>query len=57
MPLLTGNEEIDIDDLLLIINSWGWTGTPSTIAAGITRDGVVDIDDLLAVINEWGPCP
>jgi hypothetical protein len=51
---ITGkNGAVDIDDLLLVINSWGGgAGSP----ADITGNGVVDIDDLLAVINGWGPC-
>jgi hypothetical protein len=56
-PEVLGDNTVNIDDLLVIINSWDWTGTPGTIAADITGDGVVDIDDLLAVINDWGPCP
>jgi hypothetical protein len=56
-PEVLGDNSVNIDDLLVIINSWDWTGTPGTIAADITGDGVVDIDDLLAVINDWGPCP
>jgi hypothetical protein len=56
-PEVLGDNSVNIDDLLVIINSWDWTGTPSTIAADITRDGVVDIDDLLEIVNAWGPCP
>jgi uncharacterized protein YjiK len=49
---VTGNQVIDIDDLLTVINAWGSTGGP----ADVTGNGVVDIDDLLAVINAWGAC-
>jgi hypothetical protein len=56
-----GSDFVDIDDLLEVINSWGWTGVPGSIAADVAPegagDGVVNIDDLLAVINAWGPCP
>lgn len=47
-----GNGVVDIDDLLVIINNWGWTFS----AGDITGNGNVDIDDLLIVINAWGPC-
>ena len=44
---------VNIDDLLLVINTWGATGTS---AGDINHDHIVNIDDLLAVINGWGPC-
>jgi hypothetical protein len=48
-----GNDVVDVDDLLLVINSWGaCAGCP----ADITGNDVVDVDDLLAVINAWGAC-
>jgi hypothetical protein len=44
---------VDIDDLLMVISSWG----PCTSCeADINSSGAVDIDDLLAVIRAWGPC-
>lgn len=50
---VTGDGFINIDDLLLVINSWGQgAGSPGDV----TGNGVVDIDDLLAVINAWGGC-
>lgn len=53
-PDITGNQTVDVDDLLAVINSWGpCAGCP----ADITGNGVVDVDDLLAVINGWGACP
>jgi hypothetical protein len=51
-PSGRGNGVVDIDDLLLVINSWGNAGGP----ADINGSGMVDIDDLLAVINAWGMC-
>jgi hypothetical protein len=50
---VTGNEVVDIDDLLAVINAWGSAGSTP---ADITGNGVVNVDDLLAVINAWGPC-
>jgi hypothetical protein len=52
---------IDVDDLLILINSWGECGTPPTLCAADIAppdgNGLVDVDDLLTVINRWGPCP
>jgi hypothetical protein len=48
---ITGNNIVDTDDLLAVINSWGTNG-----AGDITGNGNVDTDDLLAVINAWGAC-
>ena len=48
-----GNGQVDVDDLLLVINSWGkCDGCP----ADITGNNIVDVDDLLEVINGWGIC-
>jgi probable HAF family extracellular repeat protein len=53
-PLPDGNGTVNIDDLLLVINSWGMTGL---MPADINHDLLVNIDDLLMVINTWGTCP
>jgi hypothetical protein len=50
---VTGNGTVNVDDLLLVINNWGQTGSNP---ADVTGNGVVNIDDLLAVINAWGAC-
>jgi hypothetical protein len=52
-----GNNEVDVDDLLAVINAWGdCEAPPSNCAGDIVETGVVDVDDLLAVINAWGRC-
>lgn len=53
-PLPSGNDVVDVDDLLSIINAWGLTGERPE---DVTDNNVVDVDDLLEVINAWGPCP
>jgi hypothetical protein len=52
------NGFVDVDDLLLVINTWGKGGGdgPGDIAPGC-GNGTVDVDDLLAIINAWGSCP
>jgi glucose/arabinose dehydrogenase len=56
------NEKVDIDDLFLVISSWGpCPAPPLDCHADIIRTGssagIVNVDDLFAVINAWGPCP
>ena len=48
----TGDGNVDVDDLLLVINSWGPCAPPC--AADLNFTEVADVDDLLAVINNWG---
>jgi hypothetical protein len=49
-----GDGLVNIDDLLLVINSWGkGAGSPGDV----NGSGLVNIDDLLTVINAWGACP
>lgn len=57
-----GDGVVNVDDLLLVINSWGFcppppADCPGDIAPPPSGNGVVNVDDLLAVINNWGPCP
>lgn len=57
-----GNQVINIDDLLTVINSFGTVGPSPCDAAPDNGDGtygnnIVNIDDLLAVINSFGACP
>jgi hypothetical protein len=42
---------VDVDDLLLILSSWGGTG-----GGDADGDGDVDVDDLLMAIANFGPC-
>lgn len=56
-----GTGAVDIDDLLMVVNNWGWTGVPGSNDADIAPfesggDGVVNIDDLLLIVNAWGRC-
>ena len=52
------NDTVNVEDLLLIVNSWGTCDVPGPIdgPADITDNGVVDGDDWLEVINSWGDC-
>ncbi len=48
---ITGDDVIDVLDLLEVLAQWGTAGS-----ADITGDGVVDVLDLLEVLSAWGPC-
>jgi hypothetical protein len=48
-----GNGQVDADDLVQVILSWG---PCSACAADINGDGQVNADDLIMVILGWGPC-
>jgi hypothetical protein len=56
---ITCNGAVDVDDLLMVINSWGACDVPCppSCTADIAPAGgncFVDVDDLLMVINSWG---
>ena len=50
---ITGDGQVNVDDLLAVINSWG-DCPPGICAADVVDDGTVDVDDLLLVVNGWG---
>ena len=52
---IAGNDnEVNVEDLLLIIRSWG-PALP-TNPADINNDGTVNVQDMLIVLENWGPC-
>lgn len=46
--------EININDLLIVINTWGPCPKKGPCPGDIDLDGEVNINDLLIVINNWG---
>jgi probable HAF family extracellular repeat protein len=50
------NGEVDVDDLLAVINTWGPCIDCSADIVPLGGNGLVDVDDLLGVINSWGDC-
>ena len=56
-PQPGGNGEVNVDDLLMVINAWGFSVGPADIAPPPSGNGAVNVDDLLMVINAWGACP
>jgi len=48
----TGDLNVDVDDLLVVINNWGDPG-----GCGDDDDnGIVNLADLLLVLSNWGAC-
>ncbi len=56
-PDINNSGQVDVDDLIAVILSWGCTNPPGPCPADIDDSGTVDVDDLIAVILAWGPCP
>jgi hypothetical protein len=56
-----GNGDVNIDDIVAVINSFGDTGGPCDNAPdngdGTFGNGEVNIDDLVAALNSFGACP
>jgi hypothetical protein len=57
----TRDGNVDVDDLLAVINSWGDCAIPcpptcdaDLAPTPVSGDCVVNVDDLLSVINNWG---
>ncbi|MCA9294894.1 MAG: M12 family metallopeptidase [Phycisphaerales bacterium] len=56
-----GNGDVNIDDIVAVINSFGDPGGPCDVSPdngdGTYGNGSINIDDLVAVINGFGACP
>ena len=51
------SQQVDVNDLLSVISSWGECPDDSACPADIDANGQVDVNDLLTVISAWGACP
>ncbi|MEM7228890.1 MAG: VCBS repeat-containing protein [Planctomycetota bacterium] len=55
-----GNGDVNVDDLIGVINSFGQTGALCDVAPlnpdGTFGNNIVNVDDLIAVINAFGTC-
>jgi len=49
-----GNGTVDVNDILLVINDWGFC---SSCPGDIDGNGSVDVNDMLVVLGAWGDCP
>ncbi len=60
VPLPIGNGQVDVNDLLAVILSWGNCPSPCPPRCSadiVAPNCVVDVNDLLAVLTHWGACP
>ena len=49
---ITGDGEIDVNDLLLLLAAWDTTDPE----ADVNGDGIINADDVLAILANWGSC-
>ncbi|MDP6602518.1 MAG: C25 family cysteine peptidase [Phycisphaerales bacterium] len=54
---LDGNNEVDVQDILLLIAAWGDCPAGGACAADLNGDGTVAVQDVLIMIGAWGVCP
>ena len=47
---------VNVEDLLILLGSWGECANDDTCSADFNGDGSVSIDDLLVLIAAWGSC-
>jgi hydroxyacylglutathione hydrolase len=50
---ITGDDDVNIDDIFQVIAEWGSDGIADIAPPG--GNGTTDIDDLFEVLNAWGP--
>jgi hypothetical protein len=53
---LNRDRTVDVDDLLMLINSWGPCPAGPCVS-DVNGNRATDVDDLLQLINAWGACP
>jgi hypothetical protein len=51
-----GDGVVNVDDLLLVIDSWGWCIGCSADIWPPGSNTLVNVEDLLTLLNTWGPC-
>ena len=49
--------DVDVDDLLKIINQWGFCRQGDSCESDLNVDGIVDHEDLAIVIADWSATP
>lgn len=53
----SGSGMVNVDDLLMMLNTWGPCPVGGSCPGDITGDDVVGLDDLILLLNNWGLCP
>ena len=55
---ISGNQSIDVFDLLAVLDTFGsCPDCPTICPEDITGDCEVDVFDILEILDNWGPCP
>ncbi|HRP62845.1 MAG TPA: hypothetical protein PK400_06100 [Phycisphaerales bacterium] len=52
---LNNSGAVDVQDLLILLSSWGPCGK-GNCPADLNDSGTVDVQDLLILLSSWGPC-
>ncbi len=55
---LTGDDQVNIDDIFAVLGLWGDCDDPCPpyCTGDLTEDCTVNIDDIFAILGMWGPC-
>ena len=55
---LTGDDQVNIDDIFAVLGLWGNCDDPCPpyCLGDLTEDCTVNIDDIFAILGMWGPC-
>jgi len=55
---LTGDNQVNIDDIFAVLGLWGPCADPCPpyCTGDLTEDCTVNIDDIFAILGQWGPC-
>jgi hypothetical protein len=51
-----GDGQVGVNDLVLMLTSWGCTDPPGPCPADLNGDGVVNVNDLVILLVAWGNC-
>jgi hypothetical protein len=51
---LTGDNTVDIADLLTLLGEWGECADPDNCPADLDGDGTIGVSDLLTLLANWG---
>jgi len=54
---IDGNDNVDVNDLLTVITTWGICPNPNDCPGDLDGNDMVDVNDLLTIITTWGACP
>ena len=50
---ITGDGDVNYDDLLRLAEQWLWVGSPGGIAEDISEDGIVNFADFALLAENW----